>query len=325
MTINKITPDKEKAKSLYKMALQTYSMIKTIKESEFPSNIVKEYYDVIRQFIDILLLVKGYKTFGTGSHEECISFAHKEGRLNTTEYVLADDLRKIRNKIEYEGFFVNYDYLKRKKDSIEELLNKLKLLAEKELTIKRAFIIHRWGGNPSSDWYLWLKKKLEGEGFKVTVPEMPDTSEPKIDVWISHLNQVVEELDSETIFIGHSIGCQTIMRFLEKQDLKDKIRKVIFVAGWLKLGNLENKEVEEIAKPWINNPIDFDKVKSKSNNFTVFLSSNEPYGFVKENEALFKDKLGAKVTIEKNKGHFTEDDEVVEIPEVLETIKYIGV
>lgn len=133
MTINKITPDKEKAKSLYKMALQTYSMIKTIEETKFTSNIVKEYYDIIRQFIDILLLLQGYKTFGEGAHEECISFAHKQSKLTTTEYVLANDLRKLRNKITYEGFFVNYDYLKRNKIAIDELVNKLKTIAEKEL------------------------------------------------------------------------------------------------------------------------------------------------------------------------------------------------
>lgn len=133
MVINKITPDNEKAKSLYKMALQTYSMIKTIEETKFPSNIIKEYYDVIRQFIDILLLLQGYKTFGEGAHEECISFAHKQGKLTATEYFLADEMRKLRNRISYDGFFVNYDYLKRKKTEIAELINKLRKTVEKEL------------------------------------------------------------------------------------------------------------------------------------------------------------------------------------------------
>ncbi len=133
MVINKIIPDKEKAKSLYNMALQTYLMIKTIDESKFSSNIVKEYYDIIRQFIDIILLLDGYKTYGEGAHEECISFAYTQGKLNTTEYILANDLRKLRNKIAYEGFFVNYDYLKRNKKAIDELINKLKNVVEKEL------------------------------------------------------------------------------------------------------------------------------------------------------------------------------------------------
>ena len=77
--------------------------------------------------------MQGYKTYGEGSHEECIFLAHKLGKLTTTEYILANDLRKLRNKIAYDGFFVNLDYLKRKKDSITELISKLKAIAEKEL------------------------------------------------------------------------------------------------------------------------------------------------------------------------------------------------
>ena len=36
---------------------------------------------------------------------------------------------------------------------------------------------------------------------------------------------------------------------------------------------------------------------------------------------IFEQKLGAKVIVEKNKGHFTEDDDAAELPEVLEKLK----
>ena len=110
------------------------------------------------------------------------------------------------------------------------------------------------------------------------------------------------------------------MRFLEKEDYSGKIGDVVFVAGWFKLGDLENNEVAKIAEPWIKTPIDFDKVKQKISRLTVFLSSNDPYGFVEENTRIFREKLGAKVIIENNKGHFTEDDGVMEVPEVVREI-----
>ena len=47
------------------------------------------------------------------------------------------------------------------------------------------------------------------------------------------------------------------------------------------------------------------------------LSDNEPYNFIKENSETFKQKLNAKIIIEKEKGHFTEDDGVTELPIVL--------
>lgn len=187
--------------------------------------------------------------------------------------------------------------------------------------MKRVFIVHRWGGSPNFDWYPWLKKELENEDFEVFVPEMPDTSEPKIDSWVSHLKNVVSKLDAETYFVGHSIGCQAIMRFLEKEKFNGRIGNVVFVAGWFKLDNLESKEVEEIASPWIKTHINFDKIKRKLSKLTVFLSSNEPYGCVKENEKIFREKLNADVIIEENKGHFTQDDGILAVPEVVEKLE----
>ena len=185
---------------------------------------------------------------------------------------------------------------------------------------KRLFIIHGWNFDPKMHWYPWIKKEFEKKGFKVEVPVMPNTSKPEINAWVSHLKKIVGELNEDTYFIGHSIGCQTIMRFLEKENYTGKIGKVIFVAGWFKLGNLEDEEVKEIANPWINTPINFNKVKEKISNLTVFLSSNEPYNYIEENKMTFEEKLKAKVIILDNKGHFTEEDGVNKLPEVLKEI-----
>ena len=171
---------------------------------------------------------------------------------------------------------------------------------------KRVFIIHRWDGNPKGDLYPWLKTEIEKNGFEVHVPEMPNTSEPKIDEWVGHLNKTVGKLDKGTYFIGHSIGCQTIMRYL--QDKKIKIGGAVFVAGWFNLDNLEDEEVESIAKPWMEDKIELDNIKKIINKLTVILSDNDPYDFVGKNKKIFEDKFGAKVIIKKGMGHFTEED-----------------
>ena len=67
--------------------------------------------------------------------------------------------------------------------------------------------------------------------------------------------------------------------------------------------------------------IDFEEVRNSLSKLTVFLSSNEPYGFVEENKKIFEEKLDAKVIILKEKGHFTEEDGIKELPEILEYIK----
>jgi len=170
---------------------------------------------------------------------------------------------------------------------------------------KRVFIVHGWDGYPEQAWFPWLKRELERKGFEVSVPGMPNTEEPLIENWVAHLSHIVGEADEETFFIGHSIGCQAIMRYL--QQLNQKVGGAVFVAGWLRLSNLEDREAEVTAKPWLTEPINFEKVKENINKLAVLLSDNDPYDQVEENTKLFEEKLRAKVLIEHNKGHFGTD------------------
>ncbi len=186
--------------------------------------------------------------------------------------------------------------------------------------MKRVFIIHRWSGTPNSDWYQWVSRELEQKGYQVFVLAMPETDNPDIDKWVSKLSEIVGIPDENTYFIGHSIGAQTIMRYLATLPESIKINKTIFVAGWFKLSGLEDEgeDIINIAKPWIETLIDFDHIKSVCDNIQVLLSNNEPFGCIEENKKIFEEKLSANVIILENKGHFTEDDGVKELPEILE-------
>ena len=186
----------------------------------------------------------------------------------------------------------------------------------------RVFIVHGWGFNPEMNWYPWLKKQLENKNFRVFVLKMPNTDEPKIKSWISFLSKNVGKPDKNTYFVGHSIGCQTIMRYLEK--INSKIGGAVFIAGWFNLTNLEDEEVENIAEPWLMTKIDFQKVKNNINKLTVILSSNDPYNCLEENFKIFKNKLKANIIIQKNKGHFTSDDNIKKAPVVLKELFIIS-
>lgn len=178
---------------------------------------------------------------------------------------------------------------------------------------KRIFIIHRWDGKPKSDWYPWLKRELETKGLEVFIPEMPNTEEPKIKEWIDHLSNILKNPDDNTYFIGHSIGCQTIMRYLATQN-NVRVGGALFIAGWFYLDNLENEAVKEIARPWLDEPINLAMVRSSLKNLTVVLSENDPYNRVKENGEKFAKELNAKIVVLQSKGHFTEDDGITELP-----------
>lgn len=183
---------------------------------------------------------------------------------------------------------------------------------------KRAFIIHGWGGNPEEGWFPWLKEQLEQKGFAVIVPEMPDTEHPQIGPWVDHLREVVEEVDDQTFFIGHSIGCQTVMRFLESLPEGKKIGGAVFVAGWFHLMGLGDEELP-IAEPWLSTPIDCAKVLSHMNPPKAIFSDNDDVVSISEKE-IFENNLQADCVVLHGMGHFSGDDGVTELPEVLTAV-----
>jgi len=130
----RIIPDKEKAKSILKMTDTTLKMIKEIDIDKFSSNITKEYYEIIRELMTIILLLDGYKTYGEGSHKKLIEYLelnYKE--FDKSEIYFIDDLRNIRNKIAYDGFFVEINYILNNIKNIQRIIEKLNKIIENKL------------------------------------------------------------------------------------------------------------------------------------------------------------------------------------------------
>lgn len=186
---------------------------------------------------------------------------------------------------------------------------------------KRVYIIHGWGGYPEEGWFPWLKKELEKQNFLVEVPSMPDSNEPKIETWVDYLKEMIIKPDEETFLIGHSIGCQTILRYLELLNPEERIGGAIFVAGWFNLAMYESDEERRIAKPWIETLIDFEKVRSHCKNFSAIFSTDDPFVSINDNAPIFGEKLGIKnIKLEENKGHFSGSDDIIELPIVLDEL-----
>jgi len=181
--------------------------------------------------------------------------------------------------------------------------------------MKRVILVHRWSGSPSDDWRPWLKKELEKRGYEVLLPEMPDTDTPVIEKWVHCLTKAVGTPDSDTYFIGHSIGCQTILRYLETIDRP--VGGAVFVAGWFNLENLEDDEAKAIAKPWIETPINIEKVKKVLPKSVLIISEDDPYGALDENKQKFSEIITQGIVLP-HAGHITESEEPVILNQFLE-------
>jgi len=185
---------------------------------------------------------------------------------------------------------------------------------------KRAYIIHGWGGNPQQAWIPWLKRSLESKGVSVVAPQMPDEEHPRIDLWVGFLDGLVIDPDEETFFIGHSIGCQAILRYLQILPQNVVVGGALFVAGWFNLENLESPEEERIAEQWITQPIYNKKVCAHSKKIITLISDNDPFGCKKENIDRFQE-LGSQIIELKQAGHIEEQ----ELQEALTALEQIGI
>ena len=184
--------------------------------------------------------------------------------------------------------------------------------------MKKIYLVHCWDGTSSDGWYPWLEEKTNDQNIKLIKFDMPNTANPKIEEWVDYLNSKVDLLNEETYFIGHSIGCQTILRYLETKEIT-KIGGILFVAPWLDLlpEAIEDEDSYNTAQPWINTPIDFEKVKQFTNNISCIFSDNDYFVSI-EQEKEFRNKLNSKTVIVNNKGHISQDDDVYELQEILD-------
>ena len=199
--------------------------------------------------------------------------------------------------------------------------------------MKKCIIVHGWAGVARMGWHGWLAEELQKRGWKVICPQMTDKDVPRIDSWTKQLSDAVANfggLDENAYFVGHSIGCQTIIRFLEEasENYTGKVGGVIFVAPFLThIENLvdENNELQrnnrelmiQIDNEWVNTPIDFVKVKNIVNKNTAIFSDNDMHVGL-ENKELFEEKLNSKTLVLYSRGHFSPvTDKTLELKEVL--------
>jgi uncharacterized protein len=185
--------------------------------------------------------------------------------------------------------------------------------------MQRVIIVHGWGGSPKDDWMPWAKKTLTEKGFEVVVPEMPETEHPKITPWVEKLTETIGEIREDDILIGHSIGCQTILRYIEKLEGK-KINKIILIAPWWFL-TLGDGEEQADANPWLKEDVDFKKIKETVTNIITVFSDNDPYVPYIKNTEFFKEKLNPEIITKNKTGHFTAGEGSTVLPFLLVLVK----
>ena len=109
--ITNVRPDKQKSKSLKMMAEITLERLDNTDIEKYPSNTLLDYYDVIHKLIEALTLREGIKVNGEGAHQELIDYAAKQNKIDEHMGQFLQQMRNYRNRISYEGFMINKNYI----------------------------------------------------------------------------------------------------------------------------------------------------------------------------------------------------------------------
>lgn len=190
--------------------------------------------------------------------------------------------------------------------------------------MKRVIAVHGWSGRAGDGWFSWLKTELENRGFEVVMPQMPDADEPRIATWVPAIAEAVGTPDEDTYFIGHSMGCGAIIRYIESLPEGQNVGGAVFIAGFfLPLTGLETDAERENDREWYETPIDTEKVRSRMKNSFALFSDNDPWVPV-ENADEFKKRLGSDVLVQHNQSHFNEGAGFKELPIALEKLLEIS-
>jgi len=190
----------------------------------------------------------------------------------------------------------------------------------------RAFIIHGYLSYPQEAWLPWLKIELEKRGYDVSLPSMPDPDRPAISEWVGFIAKLVGEPDRNTVMIGHSLGCQAVLRYLETVGATGKsVRRTVLVAGIFPTGMSpdeadERTDRDPVLRPWLTTGLDPEKVRKAAGKCTVILSDDDPYLPLGMAAASFQTMPEAKIVIEHGRGHFNEDNGLTELPAALEAV-----
>ena len=177
-------------------------------------------------------------------------------------------------------------------------------------------ILHGTDGTPESNWFMWLKGVLIGQGHKVWLPQLPGADKPNTKTYTEFLLLNPDFVyDESTLIIGHSSGSVESLSLLQHLPDNTKIKAAILVSafkdnlGW---DSLDGLFVE---------PFDFNIIKSHCAKFIFIHSDNDPYCPIEHAEYL-TGKTNGQLIIYDGQGHFNTElgRQYAQFPEILKII-----
>jgi len=164
--------------------------------------------------------------------------------------------------------------------------------------MKNALILHGTNANSKSNWFPWLKEELEKKGWKVWVPDLPQSNKPSIKRYNAFIfSNKGWKFNDNSLLIGHSSGAVAILGILQH------LPKNIVVDTCILVGSFKDDLGWETLKGLFEVDFDFARIKRHSKRFVFIHSDDDPYCPL-EHAKYLSEKLEGELIILNNQGHF---------------------
>ncbi|MBL4559884.1 MAG: serine hydrolase family protein [Labilibaculum sp.] len=177
----------------------------------------------------------------------------------------------------------------------------------------KIYLIHGYTASPDSNWFQDFKKNVAKENIEISILKMPNSQSPKLNEWIDYMEKFVKEIDEQTIFIGHSLGCVTLLNFLSTFNIP-KISALFLVSGFVESSPIP--ALTEFVRPRLN----YNYLKQLTSTRIVISAVDDdiiPYEYSKT----MAERIDAKFTLLTEGKHFIDRDNFTEFPFLIKEIK----
>ncbi len=130
--IRNVDKDIEKIKAILKMVRFESDIVSDIKiKDNTASKLAKDYYEIIKELLVALLLSYGLKS---SNHECLVSFFKMKYPKYEYEAKLIHELKNVRNRISYDGYFVGKDYITKNRAEFKHIIGLLRDLIKSNVS-----------------------------------------------------------------------------------------------------------------------------------------------------------------------------------------------
>ncbi|MBM9507458.1 RBBP9/YdeN family alpha/beta hydrolase [Actinacidiphila acididurans] len=179
-------------------------------------------------------------------------------------------------------------------------------------------ISHGVNGSPGGNWYPWLAGRLRADGHEVAVPALP--AEPDPHGWQKTIETALPAAPADTVLVGHSLGGVALLRLLQNHDVAahGPFRGLLLVASMA--GDLGYSHLKGFYTPGF----DWPRIRAAVRGARVLHAVDDPVtgARVPEHMMIFAGKLGARVLLMPDGGHFPSHGSTrPELPEALRLVR----